>query len=162
MNSAVKPLVATLELNTRLLLNALDGIDEKEARVRPNEKTNHALFLACHLVDSRHYLARALGLESESPFKSMLEGARGIDDVKQYPSLEEVRAAWKAIGGRLSSHIAGLGASDLEKAPPFAFPIEDGGTLLGCLAFLVQHDSYHLGQVSFLRRFLGHEAMSYK
>jgi hypothetical protein len=37
-----------------LLLNALAGIDEKAARARPNEETNHALFLACHLVDARH------------------------------------------------------------------------------------------------------------
>ena len=162
MNPAVRPLISTLELNTRLLLNALDGVSEDHARMRPNERTNHALFLACHLVDSRHYLARALGLESESPFKAMLEGADGIDDVKEYPSLDRVRQAWKDVGNRLSSHIAGLEASDLEKAPPFAFPIEGGGTLLGCLAFLVQHDSYHLGQVALLRRFVGLEAMSYK
>jgi uncharacterized damage-inducible protein DinB len=32
---------------------------------------------------------------------------------------------------------------------------------LGLVAFLVQHDSYHLGQVAFLRRQLGHPAMSY-
>jgi uncharacterized damage-inducible protein DinB len=162
MNPSVRPLVSTLELNTRLLLNALDGVDEKAARVRPNEKTNHAIFLACHLVDSRHYLARALGLASESPFKAMLEGAKGIDDVKEYPSLDEVRAAWKDVGALLSRHIADLEASDLEKPAAFAFPIEGGGTLLGCLAFLVQHDSYHLGQVALLRRYLGLEAMSYK
>jgi uncharacterized damage-inducible protein DinB len=162
LNPAVRPLVSTLELNTRLLLNALDGIDENTARTRPNEKTNHALFLACHLVDSRHYLARALGLASESPFKAMLEGAKGIDDVKQYPSLEEVREAWKDVGTRLSEHIGGLSGSDLEKPAAFAFPIEGGETLLGCLAFLVQHDSYHLGQVALLRRYVGLEAMSYK
>jgi uncharacterized damage-inducible protein DinB len=162
MNPAVRPLVSTLELNTRLLLNALEGVDEKAARVRPNDKTNHALFLACHLVDSRHYLARALGLASESPFKAMLEGRKGIDDVKEYPALDQVREAWKDVGARLTEHIGGLSATDLEEAPAFAFPIEGGNTLLGCLTFLVQHDSYHLGQVALLRRYLGLEAMSYK
>jgi uncharacterized damage-inducible protein DinB len=162
VNPVVRPLVATLELNTRLLLNALDGIDEEGARKRPNERTNHVLFIACHLVDARHYLARSLGLPSESPFKAMLDGAKGIDDVKQFPPLEEVRRAWKDVGERLSSFIAELEDSDLEKPAPFAFPIEGGGTTLGCLAFLVQHDSYHLGQVAFLRRYLGLDAMSYK
>jgi uncharacterized damage-inducible protein DinB len=162
VNPVVRPLVATLELNTRLLLNALDGIDEEGARKRPNERTNHVLFIACHLVDARHYLARSLGLPSESPFKAMLDGAKGIDDVKQFPPLEEVRRAWKDVGERLSSFIAELEDSELEKPAPFAFPIEGGGTTLGCLAFLVQHDSYHLGQVAFLRRYLGLDAMSYK
>lgn len=162
MNPVVRPLVSTLELNTRLLLNALDGIDEEAARKRPNERTNHVLFLACHLVDARHYLARSLGLASESPFKAMLDDADGIDDVKEFPSLQEVREAWKEVGGRLSRHIADLEPADLEKPAPHAFPIEGGESLLGCLAFLVQHDSYHLGQVAFLRRYLGFEAMSYK
>ena len=162
MNPVVRPLVQTLELNTRLLLNALDGIDEEAARKRPNERTNHVLFLACHLVDARHYLARSLGLASESPFKAMLDGAKGIDDVKEFPALEEVREAWKDVGERLSRYVAELEDADLEKSAPFAFPIEGGGTTLGCLAFLVQHDSYHLGQVALLRRYLGFEAMSYK
>jgi uncharacterized damage-inducible protein DinB len=92
----------------------------------------------------------------------MLANAKGIDEVKKYPPLEEVRAAWKEVGERLSMHLADLSDDDLEKPAPFAFPIEGGGSLLGCLAFLVQHDSYHLGQVAFLRRYLGLEAMSYR
>jgi len=63
---------------------------------------------------------------------------------------------------KLSRHVADLEASDLERPAPHVFPIEGGESLLGCLAFLVQHDSYHLGQVAFLRRYLGFEAMSYK
>ncbi len=48
MNPVVRPLVSTLELTTRLLRNALEGIGEEAAKVRPNERTNHVLFLACH------------------------------------------------------------------------------------------------------------------
>ena len=41
MNDALVPLVRTLDLNTRLFLNALDGVDEKIANSRPpNESTN--------------------------------------------------------------------------------------------------------------------------
>jgi uncharacterized damage-inducible protein DinB len=92
----------------------------------------------------------------------MLQNAKGIDDVKEFPRLEDVRAAWRDVGERLASHIAGLSEEDLQRPAPFAFPIEGGESLLGCLAFLVQHDSYHLGQVAFLRRYLGLEAMSYQ
>lgn len=34
-------------------------------------------------------------------------------------------------------------------------------TRLGLIAFLAQHDSYHLGQIAFLRRQFGKAAMSY-
>ena len=31
----------------------------------------------------------------------------------------------------------------------------------GSLAFLLQHESYHIGQLAYLRRLMGHEPMSY-
>jgi hypothetical protein len=92
----------------------------------------------------------------------MLEGAKGIDDVKEYPSLEEARAAWKDVGALLSRHIADLEASDLEKPAAFACPIEGGSTLLGCLTFLVQHTPTTGAGGAAPEGYLGLEAMSYE
>jgi len=33
---------------------------------------------------------------------------------------------------------------------------------MGGIAFAVQHESYHLGQIALLRRALGHPPMSYR
>jgi len=41
------------------------------------------------------------------------------------------------------------------------FPVADP-TRLGTLAFLAQHDTYHIGQLALLRRFVGLKAMSYR
>ena len=35
-------------------------------------------------------------------------------------------------------------------------------TLLGAIAFLVQHESYHIGQLAFVRKYLGRPSMSYR
>lgn len=161
MEPAVAPLKRTLDLNTRLFLNSLDGVDDEAARRRIGD-TNHVAFLACHLVDARHYLARALGLESESPFKEILEGAKGIDDVEEFPRLDAIREAWNDVSTKLSGRLASLTSRDLEKPAPYTFPIEEGETTLGGLTFLLQHDTYHIGQIAFLRRGLGLPAMSYR
>jgi hypothetical protein len=55
MNATLAPLRRTLDLNTRLFLNALDGVDDKLATTRPNASTNHIAFVACHLVEARYY-----------------------------------------------------------------------------------------------------------
>ena len=39
-------------------------------------------------------------------------------------------------------------------------PLEDS-SVLGLFGFMVQHDSYHLGQLSLLRKYAGLPAMSY-
>jgi hypothetical protein len=61
VNSLLVPLVRTFDLNTRLFVNALDGVDDKIATSRPNKSTNHIAFVACHLVDARHYHSNAVG-----------------------------------------------------------------------------------------------------
>jgi len=48
----------------------------------------------------------------------------------------------------------------LARANVHRFPISDT-TALGMITFLTQHDSYHIGQVGFLRRQLGKPAMTY-
>jgi hypothetical protein len=65
---------------------------------------------------------------------------RGIDDIRSWPPVEELRAAWRAIGGHLSGVLPWL---------------------LGLVAFLTQHDSHHVGQAAFLRRQLGRPGMAY-
>ena len=37
----------------------------------------------------------------------------------------------------------------------------ENDTALASLVFLIQHESYHVGQIALVRRFLGHEAISY-
>jgi uncharacterized damage-inducible protein DinB len=56
--------------------------------------------------------------------------------------------------------VAGRTAEQLRRPDAHRFPLGDS-TELGLLTFLVQHDSYHIGQMGFLRRQLGKPAMSY-
>ena len=160
MNAALVPLHRTLELNTRLLLNALDGVDDELALKRPGESTNHIAFISCHLVESRHYLAGCAGCDTESPFKQ-LENARRLEDVSHFPAVEEIRAAWSDIGGILGDRLPRLGETDLEAAVKYAFPIEGGESLLGCITFLVGHEAFHIGQIALLRRHFGLAALKY-
>jgi uncharacterized damage-inducible protein DinB len=93
MDERAGPLAEMLRLNTRLLLNCIDGVSEEEAS------------------------ARAAG------------GTNSIDEIESLPSLAAMREA--------------------------------GSAVLGVLTFLAQHDSYHVGQLSLLRRQLGLPAMKY-
>jgi uncharacterized damage-inducible protein DinB len=53
-----------------------------------------------------------------------------------------------------------VSAAELDAEAPYQFPISDP-SVLGMTAFLVQHESYHIGQMAFLRKQLGLEAMAY-
>jgi len=159
MHPAVGPLAAILSLNQRLLLSSLDGMSDEAARVRAGHG-NSAAFIAVHLVDARLYLLKAVGGDMPHPFGDRLLAVNTIDDMTWYPSLDQIREAWKAVSARLETALADLTAEDLTRASPARFPIADS-TLVGMIAFLTQHDSYHIGQVSLLRRLTGLAPMKY-
>jgi hypothetical protein len=91
----------------------------------------------------------------------MLEGAKTLDDMKGALPLDGTRAAWASVSQALQDALGTLTAGQLDTPSNMRFPIADK-SLLGVLAFLVQHDSYHLDQFSLLRRQLGHPGMSDK
>jgi uncharacterized damage-inducible protein DinB len=160
VDDRLKPLYEIFKLNSRLFLNCLDGMDEDQARWRPGDRVNSAAFVAAHLVDSRHYLGKLLGLDAPKPFGGRLDASRNIDEVKEMPGLDELRSEWKTVTGSLRERFGSLSAAELAAPYSGGFPIEDR-TALGLIGFLLQHDSYHIGQLGLLRKQTGLDAMSY-
>jgi uncharacterized damage-inducible protein DinB len=161
MDPRLAALRTTLELNSRLFLNCLADLDEAQGALRPSERTNSIAFIAAHLVDTRHFLARYVGLATDNPFAARLAGARGIADVADCPTLAESRAAWSALAGALDAHLEGVDAAALDRPSPQRFPVRDP-SVLGGVTFLVQHEAYHIGQLALLRKYAGAPAMSYR
>jgi uncharacterized damage-inducible protein DinB len=160
MEPQVAPLHAILELNTDLLLNCLDEISDDQARQRLAAGGNSLAFLAAHLTDTRHFLAARLGRPLANPLSRYLAEASGIEDILEWPSLAEQRAWWQEISRHLGAVVAARTAEELRRSDVHRFPMGDSSEL-GLVAFLVQHDSYHIGQMAFLRRQLGKPAMAY-
>src|SRR6476646_10868914 len=101
MQPPVAPLAAILDLNTALLLNCLDGLTDAEAQQRLEAGGNSITFLAGHLTDSRHFLVSRLGQPLSNPLARYLEDVRSIEDIQEWPTLDEIRPAWRAVSGHL-------------------------------------------------------------
>ena len=160
MDPRIAPLAEILDLNARLLRNCLDGLSDDQAHARPSATTNSAAFIAAHLADSRFFLLRALGVDRASPLSRYLDGKRAIDDITERIPLGEVQAAWSAASTALRERLETVSAADLDAPVTTRFPVNDR-TTLGVLTFLVQHDSYHVGQLALLRKHAGLPAMKY-
>ncbi len=160
MIAAARSLREIAALNSRLFPNCLAGLSDRQARQRIDGHTNHVAFIAAHVVDARYYLARYLGLELENPFQDLLEDVKTVDELTEVPPLGEIRAAWDRVSGALVERIETLTDEDLAAKSEQQFPVSDR-TVLGGAAFLLQHESYHVGQLAFLRKHFVAEPMSY-
>jgi uncharacterized damage-inducible protein DinB len=160
MDPRIAPLTQILRLNTRLFRNCLEGIGDEQAAVRPSASTNSTAYVAAHVADARFYLLKLLGAEQPNPLAAYLAGAKSIDDVKKSPPLAEVQQAWTLASHALRDRLETITSAELDATVKTRFPVPDQ-TMLAVLTFLVQHDSYHIGQLSLLRKHAGLPAMQY-
>lgn len=160
MQPVVEPLYATLNLNTRLFQNALNGVDDGVAQERPG-KANNIAFLTLHLIDARYFTARMLGIEdAHNPFADVTEDVNSVNELGEIPSLAELMFAWQEVSDLLADRLQEIGSQELEAEAPHEFPIERGD-VLGALAFMLAHESQHIGQIGLLRRIHGLAAMKW-
>ncbi len=162
MDQRIAPLTEILRLNTRLLANCLDGMTDDTAATRPSASTNSAIFVAAHVAEARFFLLKMFGAAQPSPITAYLEGARGIEDMKSFPSLGEIQRAWIDASRALFDRLDTVTTAELNApiACPFPVPVPDQ-TALSLLTFFVQHDSYHVGQLALLRKHAGLPPMQY-
>lgn len=160
MDPRVAPLAEIFRLNGWLFHNCLAGMSTAQAEARFDERTNSAAFVAAHVADTRFAIAAWLGASLVNPLAPALVNARGIADVTTLPSLAVIARAWDEASAAIMSRLAYLPAEVLDGPSPERFP-GASPTLLGALAFLAQHDSYHVGQLALLRKAAGLPAMRY-
>lgn len=160
MDPRIAPLAGILRLNNRLFGNCLVGLTDGQCHERPSDSTNSAAFVAAHLAEARFWGLKILGAERANPLEKKLGQWKGIDEITEWPTLDEIKAAWAEASAALDQRMAAIAPAELDKASGSQMPLEDS-SVLGLFAFMVQHDSYHLGQLSLLRKHAGMPAMSY-
>lgn len=149
-----------IALNTQLFLNCLDDIKDKSGLTRITGHSNSISFIGTHLVDARHFLGKYIGVDIENPVEEFVAGKKSIDDIKHLPTIDELRAAWREVTPPLIDRLDRLTWEDLEDESPHGFPVETPSVYAG-IGFLLQHESYHIGQLGLLRKQLGYHAMTY-
>ena len=143
------------------MVNCLDGLTDDSAQRRLADGVNSATFIAAHLTDSRFFILRLLGGSLVNPLAASLDRAKSIDDITDWPTLDTIRAAWSGVSNAIDERLEAITADELSAPSERGFPGVER-THLGVLTFLVQHDSYHIGQLALLRKPAGLPAMSYR
>lgn len=76
----------------------------------------------------------------------------------KYPTLSESIEQWKVYSEVLLKAISGLEEATLKKELNFTLP-SGGTTIEDALVFMVLHETYHIGQISLIRKMLGYPSM---
>jgi hypothetical protein len=141
--------------NNALLKKGIDGLTAEEWRLRPNDSSNHMLWIVGHVVWTRSVLLNFLGTSWTRPWLSLFARGAKLDEAAAYPTPEEAMLAWQETSELLTAAMEGAPDEVLDKPSPQGIPSADR-KVSGVVNFLAHHETYHIGQVAYLRCWLGH------
>ena len=141
--------------NTDIVNKAIADVATEDWFRKPGDDSNHLLWVMGHLIVHRGKTLQYLGADWDAPWASLF--ARGTERIAdaEYPSAGEMRRAWSQVSADLSAALRNASSETLAAAAPPG-PLSFDGKLGGTVAFFAFHDTYHTGQVSYLRKWLGY------
>ena len=154
MDSQIESSAHQYGVSTSLFEMALDGLSEKELLQSVGDDSNPMIWIVGHLTSSRSSLLNLLGHEHKVPWGGLFARGATVDDPGQYPPMAEMLAIWKETTAALTARFEALTDEELSAESPRNFPVPDK-TIRGAISFMAYHEAYHVGQMAYLRKWLG-------
>lgn len=150
---------ATFDRNSKMFAKAHGGLTDEEWLRRPGENSNHLLWIIGHMIWARGAVLRMLGSECTRPWFPLFSIGSKVTEAAEYPSVEELKSAWQEMAAALATALEQAAPDALSAKAPERIPTFDG-KLSGTIEFMAYHETYHVGQVAYLKTWLGHEGIS--
>jgi len=144
--------------NSDFLTKMVSDLSPEEWMNRPSETTNHITWIVGHLIWTRKQLLGRLGSEWSQPWLGSF--ARGVKcgEGAPYPSSDTLIDPWREVSGILAGTLGSVSEEVLSQPAKNGPPSADG-KISGVVNFLTIHETYHVGQISYLRGWLGHKGL---
>ncbi len=145
-------------VSEQLVAMAVSGLTREEALRSPDGGPNPIIWTFGHITNTRCGILAMLGRPQEVQWKELFgKGARLRPDT-DYPAMEEIQAVWDDVSPKLRERLATVTVEELAVTAPRKFRIADD-TLAGAVAYLGYHEAYHVGQMAYVRKWLGKGSM---
>src|SRR5215211_7528552 len=144
METDFKNISGMFRTNTDIISKAIADVRSEDWFRTPGDDSNHLMWLLGHVVVHRGQVLKTLGGQWDSSWASMFKpGTQRVDDA-QYPTVDEMRAAWDEISEQLKTALRESSPDFLNTPAPEGPPSFDK-KLSGTVAFYAFHDTYHTG-----------------
>jgi len=157
--NALDPIALIFKLNNNLVDRSIEGLTDEEFWKAP-EGGNPIGWMVGHLTHTRSQIVTSVGHPYDAGLGPLFKRGAELRQGSDYPSRATIEAAWKESRGRMREAFASLTAAQLAGPPPPAARFPGADNLIGYLAFLAFHESYHVGQMGYVRRRLGHAGIA--
>ncbi|HEX7961313.1 MAG TPA: DinB family protein [Terriglobales bacterium] len=147
-------------LNSDLVSRSIADIAPDKWFTQPCPESNHLMWVTGHALNTRSgVVLRLLGGQSKSYSDDLFKRGGKLVEPGKYPRPEEIRAAWTEVAKELANAFSKVSETTLAQPTPENNAPTLDGTVSGLIAFFALHETYHVGQIGYLRKFLGYSQL---
>jgi len=157
-SAILAPIAAIFKTNDGLVAKALEGITAADLQTPLTSKNNSILWLAGHVTETRASLLRSLGEQADTGWGKLFGRGAALAEVGRYPSVDEIHSVSQRIGRQLHAKLEALDDGHLAKPANISLP--NTKTIADQIAFFSFHESYHVGQIAYVRKGLGYSQIA--
>lgn len=144
--------------NSRFLKQTVSDLSPEEWLKRPDEKLNHIAWIVGHMALGRSRVLHFMGAEWAQPALEIFGRGKNLLEDSAYPLPDSLLSTWSEAGHALAAAFETVPEDLLAQPAPQGPPSLDG-KVSGIVSFMAIHETYHLGQASYLRSWLGHKGL---
>ena len=154
-SAVAAPIAMMFRINNDLVSRAIGSLTDEELWQRPTDRSNPMLWIAGHVVQTRASMLKLLGEPFDTGWGDLFNRGAALQERTRYPARADIERVMGDTTARLQSKLAAL--DDQQLASPATGPALPGAsTVADQIAFFAFHESYHVGQLAYIRKALGH------
>lgn len=142
-------------MNSTFLKQGTTGLDDEDWLRRPNDHSNHMLWIVGHLTWSRSMVLARLGDKWSQPWMPLYARGSKCVDLADAPSPHAMLKAWDETCPRLNAALEAASEELLDLPAARPGPPSADGKICGTINFMALHETYHVGQAAYVRAWLG-------
>lgn len=144
--------------NTGILQKAVADLTPEQWLSRPGDHANHITWIVGHVIWARHAIINRVGGSWSCSGLEVFARSAKLGESASYPAPEALLDLWRESAVLLDATLNALTPEALAAPAPPGPPSPDG-KVSGFIAVLAWHETYHLGQIAYLRSWLGHSGI---
>lgn len=144
--------------NSDFLTKMVADLTPEEWFKHPHENPNHIAWVVGHCIWSRRAILIRLGTEWSQEWLDIFKrGAPAAED-SSYPAISVMMESWAETSKLLAIALSAVSDEALAQ-PSVKGPPSADGKISGVINFMAIHETYHIGQASYLRGWLGKKGL---
>ena len=151
---SVKPVAFILAGNDSVADRTFIGVKPEDLWKRPTPQNNSMLWIYAHMATVRARMLNVLGDAYDPGLGDTFGRGAQVQDSESYPTREKIIEVSREVNARLFAKLATVGEAELSRKATGPMP-PSVQTVGDQLAFFALHDSYHVGQLAYVRKALG-------